>query len=105
MPCLQPTICTGPDKDGPTCEVCYLTEEVARLKSTIKRDMGGDYLSLQALYIQQLNTRKLMAEVIAEYAKHDSWRCDYYRECHCGLWEACDEIGIERTALPEKPKQ
>ena len=39
-----------------------------------------------------------------ENAQHDSWRCTYYPECHCGLWEACDEMGLERIALPPRPE-
>ena len=54
MPCLQPTVCTGPENDGPTCEVCALTGRVARLEALFMRELGGDYLSLQALYIQRL---------------------------------------------------
>ncbi len=51
-------------------------------------------------------TRKLATAIqhFKENASHDSWRCSYYPECHCGLWEVCDEMGIERIELPPKPK-
>ena len=35
MPCLQPTVCTGPEKDGPTCEVCFLAEKVAHYQRSL----------------------------------------------------------------------
>jgi len=33
---------------------------------------------------------------LAEYAKHDKWRCAYYKKCHCGLDDLTDKIGLER---------
>jgi hypothetical protein len=33
---------------------------------------------------------------LIEYLQHDSWRCVYYLECHCGLNDLTDKIGIER---------
>ena len=81
MPCLQPTICTGPERDGLTCEVCYLTGKVAHLEATIKRDMGGDYLSLQALYINHLGVireheqdRSKLQSALGNGANEDLWQ-------------------------------
>jgi hypothetical protein len=33
---------------------------------------------------------------LAFYLEHSSWRCNYYRECHCGLNDLCDKMGIPR---------
>jgi len=76
MSCLQPTVCTGPKKDGPTCEVCYLTGKVAYLEATIKRDMGGDYLSLQALYIQQLKEVKKLGQAFDDQSRELEIACE-----------------------------
>jgi hypothetical protein len=43
---------------------------------------------------------------ITDYAAHASWRCDYrkrYGECHCGLDDLCDRLGIERVP-PNDPE-
>lgn len=39
----------------------------------------------------------LLADVrdLAEYAKHDSWRCKY-GECKCGLDRLTEKLGLER---------
>lgn len=41
------------------------SEYIKRLESAVKRDMGEDYLSLQALYINQLNEAKIKDARIA----------------------------------------
>lgn len=81
MPCLQPTVCTGPENDGPTCEVCAWTERVAHLEATIKRDLGGDYLSLQALYVAKLGEiqgheqdRAKIQAALGNGANEDLWQ-------------------------------
>ena len=33
---------------------------------------------------------------LAEYVKHDSWRCERYHQCHCGLDALTDRMGLER---------
>ena len=43
-----------------------------------------------------------LQELIKESARHDSWRCTEYQECHCGLDEATDELGIPRIPYPPK---
>lgn len=43
---------------------------------------------------------------MAEYAAHTSWRCEYrtrYGECHCGLDDLCDKLGIDRVP-PNDPE-
>lgn len=32
-----------------------------------------------------------------DYLAHDSWRCDYYDECHCGLDEVTDYCALPRV--------
>ncbi len=39
---------------------------------------------------------------LMEYMVHDSWRCRYYQECHCGLDNLTDELNLERVPCPEK---
>ena len=36
MSCLQPGVCTGPNKNGPTCEVCYLQERGDRYREALE---------------------------------------------------------------------
>jgi len=33
-----------------------------------------------------------------EFATHGSWRCNHYDECHCGLDDLCDKLGIPRIS-------
>ena len=34
---------------------------------------------------------------LLEYLHHDSWRCDYYAKCHCGLDDLTDKLGLPRV--------
>ena len=34
---------------------------------------------------------------LIEYLHHDSWRCDYYAKCHCGLDDLTDKLGLPRV--------
>lgn len=36
-----------------------------------------------------------LVELADDYASHDSWRCGYYDECHCGLNELQRQAGLE----------
>ena len=36
-----------------------------------------------------------LVELADDYASHDSWRCGYYDECHCGLNELQKQAGLE----------
>jgi hypothetical protein len=62
-------------------ETDALKERVASLEATIKRDMGGDYLSLQALYINQLGVvrgheqdRAKVQAALGNGANEDLWQ-------------------------------
>lgn len=35
-------------------------------------------------------------DLLLEFVNHTSWRCAYYNECHCGLDDATDRLGIPR---------
>lgn len=36
-----------------------------------------------------------LVELADDYASHDSWRCGYYDECHCGLNDLQKKAGLE----------
>jgi len=38
----------------------------------------------------------LVVEFLEGYLKHDSWRCERYKECHCGLDALLDSAGFAR---------
>ena len=42
---------------------------------------------------------------LIDYLKHDSWRCDYYQECHCGLNELTDKLGLTRIPFEGRYKR
>ena len=48
--------------------------------------------------------KKLLEYVreLLEYVQHDSWRCTYYDECHCGLDALTDKMGFQRIPRPDK---
>jgi hypothetical protein len=39
---------------------------------------------------------------LLDYAQHDSWRCGYNGECHCGLNTITEKYGLPAVPLPEK---
>jgi hypothetical protein len=39
---------------------------------------------------------------LVEYLKHDSWRCDYYQDCHCGLNYLTDKLNLPRVPYEGK---
>ena len=41
---------------------------------------------------------------LLDYAQHDSWRCGYNGECHCGLNTITERFGLPAVPLPEKGK-
>lgn len=43
-----------------------------------------------------------LGELIRDYAQHDNWRCTEYQECHCGLDDETDGLGIPRIPYPPK---
>ena len=46
--------------------------------------------------------QKALADELLDYAQHDSWRCGYYGECHCGLNTITERFGLPAIPLPEK---
>ncbi len=57
-------------------------------------------------YFNQLEARrterdKAMRDLL-EYLAHDSWRCGYYQECHCGLNDLTTKLGLDAVPFPEK---
>ena len=81
MPCLQPTVCTGPEMDGPTCEICTFTARIKQIEELFMRELGGDYLSLQALYVAKLGEiqgheqdRAKIQSALGNGANEDLWQ-------------------------------
>lgn len=52
-------------------------------------------------FINKIIVDQWMAELL-EYAAHDSRRCRYYQECHCGLNDLTAKLGLPAVPLPEK---
>jgi len=79
-----------------------MTEAQKALSDAIKK--GADLalkVADQAVEIDALQGKlKMAAELIAEFAKHDSWRCAYYSECHCGLDDETDRLQLPRVPYP-----
>jgi len=40
---------------------------------------------------------------LLEYVQHDSWRCQRYQKCHCGLDALTDKMGLDRIPVPGNP--
>lgn len=36
---------------------------------------------------------------LREHLSHGSWRCERYKECHCGLDDLCEELNIPKIPL------
>lgn len=49
----------------------------------------------------QADQRECVTELL-DYAQHDSWRCGYHDECHCGLNAITERFGLPAVPLPEK---
>ena len=65
--------------------------------------MPTDNVLDDRLTIENLAARVVGLErLVADSAQHDSWRCAYYPECHCGLDEATDQLGLPRVPRPPK---
>lgn len=51
----------------------------------------------------------MLAEKIGDlrdFAQHDSWRCGFYVECHCGLDALTADMGlprVDREVAPDSP--
>ena len=35
-----------------------------------------------------------------QYLQHDSWRCEHYQNCHCGLNDLLEENGLPLLPIP-----
>lgn len=71
-----------------------------RLSEKLQRDHEcGDFGKALAGYSEEA---KRLEDAIAEFAKHDSWRCAYYSECHCGLDDETDRLQIPRIPYPKQ---
>jgi hypothetical protein len=49
----------------------------------------------------QAEQKECVTELL-DYAQHDSWRCGYNQECHCGLNAITERYGLPAVPLPEK---
>jgi hypothetical protein len=59
----------------------------------------------EAWQAAQAAERERAQECIKEllsYVEHDSWRCGYHGECHCGLNAITERFGLPAIPLPEK---
>jgi len=45
---------------------------------------------------------KELVDDLLSYVQHDSWRCGYRGECHCGLNAITERFGLPAIPLPEK---
>jgi len=48
-------------------------------------------------FIAEIKWLRESIQELTEYLKHDSWRCDYYQDCHCGLNELTDKLKLQRV--------
>ena len=35
-----------------------------------------------------------------QYLQHDSWRCEHYQNCHCGLNDFLEDNGLPLLPIP-----
>ena len=57
-------------------------------------------------FIAEIKFLKEVIQELTEYLKHDSWRCDYYQLCHCGLNDLTDKLKLPRVPFEGKfPKK
>ena len=47
--------------------------------------------------LQETNIK--IREQVAEYLQHNSWRCGWYKRCHCGLDATTDALQWPRVPL------
>jgi hypothetical protein len=63
---------------------------------------GTLYDALQEAWQEADKQAKACVTELLDYAQHDSWRCGYHGECHCGLNAITDRYGLPAVPLPEK---
>jgi len=93
----------GHDTDFCCCEDCHeaLSVRIAELEADNASWKRG--AEIRSELVQGLSERIVsLSTLIADYASHDSWRCAYYDECHCGLDERTDSLGLPRVPRPPK---
>ena len=55
-------------------------------------------LELRLRELQSTNSK--IREQVAEYLQHNSWRCEWYETCQCGLDAATDALQWPRVPVP-----
>jgi hypothetical protein len=63
---------------------------------------GTLYDALQEAWQEADKQSKQCVTELLDYAQHDSWRCGYNSECHCGLNAITEKYGLPAVPLPEK---
>lgn len=72
------------------CDVCHEPVDITKTP-----EMVAEIETLTAK-LQAAEARiAILTELADDYATHDSWRCGYYDECHCGLNELQKQSGLE----------
>lgn len=56
-------------------------------------------LELRLRELQSTNSK--IHEQVAEYLRHDYWRCGWFKACQCGLDAATDALQWPRVPLPD----
>jgi hypothetical protein len=56
----------------------------------------------QDAWAAKMELAKECIKELLDYAQHDSWRCGYHGECHCGLNAITEKYGLPAVPLPEK---
>ncbi|MEN6614997.1 MAG: hypothetical protein ABFD12_00425 [Syntrophorhabdus sp.] len=64
-------------------------------------DFEPEALAGEAWQAAQGDQKECVTELL-DYAQHDSWRCGYDGECHCGLNAITERFGLPAVPLPEK---
>jgi hypothetical protein len=94
-------------KDGHTlhtalwCDLETDTEKEAWLLLGRGYDTGVIASGMQSEVASAFRRAALISELL-DYVQHDSWRCGYHGECHCGLNTITERFGLPAVPLPEK---
>jgi hypothetical protein len=76
-------------------------EDIERVERVMSESRDASQQALGRVVDLRARVAELEA-LIAESAAHDSWRCAAYQECHCGLDDATDRLGLLRIHCPPK---
>ena len=52
--------------------------------------------------MEWIEMEKTDLDELISYVQHDSWRCDYYQICHCGLDALFDKLKLPRVPFEGK---